>query len=171
MSPSIEKQAFYSDIGVDCVYTAKMATDNSENCETNSIKITKIDNPHKFWYKFSNDSTENRAIEQLELHIAKYIDELLESEGDEPVLDVGDVVAVFHCEWKWIRGSVEQILNEGEEAQIRLWLIDYGCELTMPRNKMVPIKDPQLAYRPSNVRLGGLSDIVPAKLVCHAFDT
>lgn len=165
-------QAFYTDIGVDCVHTAKMATDNSEDCETNSIKITKIDSPHKFWYIFSNDPAENRTIEQLERQIAEYIDELFQSEGAEPVLEVGDVVAVFHCEWKrWIRGSVEQILHEGEETKIRLWLIDYGCKLTMPKNKMVPIKDPQLAYRPSNVRLGGLSDIVPAKLVCHILDT
>lgn len=153
-------------IEADCVYNAKMAA--NYNFEQKEIQITKFNNPHKFWYKHCNDATEEGLLKDLERKIEEYVNESMGFEGDEPILTLDDVVCVHHPVWKrWIRGSIIKRQENDEESSIRLWLIDYGCKLKTT-DRVVPLKDEHLAYsRAINVHLGGLSDIIPAKLVCY----
>lgn len=142
---------------------------NNKNCEEVLIKITKFDNPHKFWYKYCNFHESDTQLVSLERRIAEYVEQTLEFEDGEPDLEVDDVVAFFHTDWKrWIRCVVGNPL-ENDPTSIRSWLIDYGFKMTLRKNKVVPLRNISLAYHQAiNIHLGGLSDIVPAKLVCYA---
>lgn len=134
------------------------------------IKITQIDSPHKFWYKYCNDAVQDRLINKLEREITDYANELLARTDPLPTLREGDVVAVHHYDWhKWIRGKsgrLKMAKKDSEVDSIYIWAIDYGCKLLVPLHQVLPLTDVDLAYRrPINVHIGGLSNIVPATIV------
>lgn len=135
-----------------------------------SIQITEVDNPHKFWFKFSNDSNENQALDELERKIIDYVDEIEKNDIEFPNDMTFDVIVVFHIEWKkWIRGkagNVKKAKDENEVDTILIWSIDYGCKMWIPLANVIPLQNSDLAYRsPINVHIGCLSGIVPAKIV------
>lgn len=145
-----------------------MTANNSEILSGKVIKITQIDNPHKFWYKNANDEMQDGLLEQFERKIAEYVRDLLEWEEGQPKIKHGDTIAAYISDWKkWVRGVVGKADKHDDGPSTRMWAIDYGCILKLPTNDpVIPLKDPHLAYRaPFNVFVGCLSDIVPAKLV------
>lgn len=162
---SLTSISFHFIFGIACVHNTKMAA-NNKNCDENLIKITKFDNPHKFWYKYCNFYESDTQLVSLERRIAEYVEQTLQFEDGDADLEAGDVIAFFHTDWKrWIRCVVGNSL-ENDPASIRSWLIDYGFKMTLPKNKVVPLKNMSLAYHQAiNIHLGGLSDIVPAKMV------
>lgn len=151
---------------------------DAQNCAKNHtyastksvIQITQVINPHKFWFKYCNDATQNHLIEQLDSDIAVYASHLLESiEGTRPAIIRDEVVIGLH-EGKWIRGIAgikRKSEFEGEYDGIYVWALDYGCKILLPLEVVYPLSEPRLAYmRPINVHIGGLCGIVPAKTVC-----
>lgn len=42
----------------------------------NQIEVTRVESPHKLWYKKRNDPTQNRLLNQLEESLAKYVSDL-----------------------------------------------------------------------------------------------
>lgn len=143
-----------------------MSTIDTENAEK-VIRITQIENPHKFWYKYSNDVTQDRLLEKLESEIGEYAFNCLEE--PRPNLQLGDVVVAFHSDWnKWIRGKIKAIKRSKiDEELVKIWAIDYGCIISLPGDRVFILEELDLAYRhPINIHIGGLSKIVPAKFVC-----
>lgn len=144
---------------------------NDSDSVQKSIKIMQIDSPHKFWYKYCNDSVQDRSIEELEQEIAAYAADFLTRDDHLPTLDSADVIVAHHPDWnKWIRGKPgrkKKAKKDGEVDSIYIWAIDYGCKLLLPLTYVIPLENMRLAYRrPLNVHIGGLSNIVPATLVC-----
>lgn len=147
---------------------------NDSDLVQKSIKIMQIDSPHKFWYKYCNDSVQDRLIEELEREIAAYAADSLTRDEHLPTLDNADVIAAHHPGWnKWIRGKPgrkKKAKKDGEVDSIYIWAIDYGCKLLLPLTYVIPLENMRLAYRrPINVHIGGISNIVPASLVCCLF--
>lgn len=137
-----------------------------------SIQITQIDTPHKFWFKFKNES-DQLLLDELHHEIKTYIENLRQqNDGHLPEIDVqaGDVIVTM--KWKkWIRGKAGQLkkaTRDGEMDLIYMWAIDYGCKLQIPLSSAVLLECQQLAYRhPINVHIGGLSGILPAEVVSN----
>lgn len=142
---------------------------NGKECgfEQKSIEIMQIDNPHKFWYKYLNDFEQELILKELELELTKYANEYLDWDESVPKIKPGDVIAVKHPNWKkWIRGKAGDTTGDDDDGLVRIWAIDYGCEMDLPLQNIVILEDKQLAYgKPKNVHIGGLSDILPAVFV------
>lgn len=136
----------------------------------NQIEIFQIDNPHKFWYKKCNDLVENERLKELEDNLKIYATDLLEWQEHLQPINRTDEVVVFHAGWKkWIRGKAGK-LKTGSKGEIDVWAIDYGCKLAVPLKDVYFLEDRELASKsPINVHIGGLSGIVPAKVVSSEF--
>ncbi|XP_055299568.1 uncharacterized protein LOC129567060 isoform X2 [Sitodiplosis mosellana] len=146
-----------------------MSATNDIELVKKAIKIMQVDSPHKFWYKYCEDSLQDRLIDELECEIAAYVVDLLTRDDQVPALNDGDVIAVHHPHWnKWIRGKSgrkKKAKKDGEIDMIYVWAIDYGCKLLFPLKDVLPLTNMRLAYRrPINVHIGGLSNVVPARL-------
>lgn len=137
----------------------------------NQIVIYQIDNPHKFWYKKSDDLVENQRLRELEENLKKYATDLVDWQEHHQPINRGDEVVAFHTAWnKWIRGKAGK-LKTGSDGDIFVWAIDYGCKLVMPLKDVYLLEDRTLACKnPINVHIGGLSGIMPAKIVSLSFD-
>lgn len=141
---------------------------NSHFLVKNQIEITFIENPHKFWYKYCNDATQQRLLEHLENSIEKYMKDLFEWGEQLLPISYGDVIATNKDGKKWIRGKAGKI-QKGSQTSIKIWAIDYGCEMLLPLDDVFLLKDKDLACRhPINVHIGGLSGISPAYAVSHS---
>lgn len=140
----------------------------------NRIQIVQVDNPHKFWYKNCNDLVENQRLEELEDNLKNQVTDLLEWQEHQQPINRGDEVVAYHAGWdKWIRGKAGK-LKTGSKADmgpsIEIWAIDYGCKLVIPLKDVHFLEDKTLACKgPINVHIGGLSGIVPAKVVSFEF--
>lgn len=135
------------------------------------IEITEIINPHKFWFKYCNDSAQNRLLQELDREIENYVTQLLKVlDGVHQTAIRNEIVVAFHKDAnKWIRGVAgkkKTSKNDEDQCEIFVWAVDYGCELLLPMEEVYPLTEPQLAYRrPVNLYIGGLNGIVPVKTV------
>ena len=146
-----------------CIYAVKIEREMIEM--DNQIKITHIESPHKFWYKKCDDLIGNERLKELEDNIKIYATDIREWKEHLPI-NRGDEVVALHSGWnKWIRGKAGR-LQSGSQTNIFVWAIDYGCSLLLPLADVYLLEDQMLAYiNPINVHIGGLSGILPAKIV------
>lgn len=133
------------------------------------IKITHVQDPYQFWFKFEHQNDINEA---LELEIAEYVEKSKQCEKIVNVshLNVGDYVAAHFPENntdKWLRGRIKA--KNRMKNTLTIWLIDDGCEIQVEPNCVMPLER-QLATNPiSNVYIGGLCDARPAAPVSYLY--
>lgn len=135
-----------------------------------TIKITHIESPHKFWFKYTDNTVSNDKINDLENRIAQYAEDYqCNNNLYTYVPKLNSIVAIFSTEWnKWIRAKVSDIdENTVGEMRIFVWSIDHGRKVETEVEFMVPILDEDLINAPiTSVCVGGLFGIMPAIQVC-----
>lgn len=139
----------------------------ANNMEQN-IKITHIEDPYQFWFKFEQQMQKDDTIDALELEIAEYVEKTKQCAAVVNHLNIGEYVALHFQEnnvEKWVRGSIKR--KNRTTNTLTIWLIDNGCETQVEPNCVVPL-DRQLATNPtSNLYIGGLCDARPAQPVSN----
>lgn len=134
-----------------------------------TITITHIDNPYRFWFEYGGRKDEYTELMIGEVY--KYADKMHKAgnwlNANEAI--VGDYVAAFvhdNTGQKWVRGYI-RATEDASNGGFRFWSIDNGCEFRVEANCLVSLKDSEFAT-PITTRLyvGGLCDSRPAGMVC-----
>lgn len=136
-----------------------------------SIIITYIVNPQLFWFKFNENHNEElfNTHASFQKQIDAYAENYLTNElSDDIELINNESVVLVLCEEKkkWIRARIESFENIGDEnSPTKIWAMDYGQVMESSLAVTIPLNDTTLANYPvANMHIGGLSDIVPAKM-------
>lgn len=85
------------------------------------ITITTFLNPHNFYFKLEN------LIGVRELEISDAMDKFDATHAQAYHPSLNDAVLVYLTEWKrWVRGTVDSVLNYFHGTEYVIWCIDYG---------------------------------------------
>lgn len=136
------------------------------------IKITHIEDPYTFWFKYTDEDDRELQTELLETDITRYSIGFMNI-SKQFHFEHGDIVSALlqqdNCN-KWIRARIERIDDSTAIKKFHIWSYDHGCEFCVESNRLVPLLMEKLATKPiANNFIGGLSHIVPAKMVCVSF--
>lgn len=135
--------------------------------ESKLIRITHYINPHLFWFKYVDSSTERRE-QNIDSNLKAFIAKTYKKTC-APALHLEQIVATYWvAKNKWIRAVVDQ--DDPSDGFVILWAIDYGFPMRSATELVIPL-DSNYGSAESVIVQGGLYDVIPSRTKLNVSQT